>query len=72
MATIETTDGNEICAGLQGCDVCDEAIHAAQRHADGLQADVVLHDDDGAWLVHPAINGKREQAEDIDHLFAAD
>ena len=23
-------------------------------------------------FVHPAVNGKREQAEDIDHLFAAD
>jgi hypothetical protein len=53
MASIYTTDGNELTVGLQGCNLCDEAIQAAQRFADDLDTDVELHDDDGRWLVHP-------------------
>ncbi len=34
MATIYTFDGDEITTGLQGCNVCDEAIQAAERIAD--------------------------------------
>lgn len=46
--------GDEITVGLQGCDVCDEAIQAAQRIADDRGEDVHLVDDDGEWIVHPA------------------
>lgn len=62
MAAVYTLDGNELCTGLQGSDVCDEAIQAAERHADTLGADVHLVDDDGEWIVHPKINGVREPA----------
>lgn len=52
MAAIYTLDGNEICAGLQGSNVCDAAIIAARNHAANLGADVHLVDDDGEWIVH--------------------
>jgi hypothetical protein len=69
MATIETTDGNELAAGLVGCDNDygrGDALRAAERHADNIGADVVLHDDDGSWLVHPAdSDGSRAAADDI-------
>lgn len=58
--------GNEIAAGLQGCNVCDEAIQAAQRIADERGEDVHLVDDDGEWIVHPMIDGKRKAATPID------
>jgi len=54
MAAIYDMDGTELTAGLQGCNVCDEAIQAAQRTADRLGRDVELVDDDGSWIVHPA------------------
>lgn len=63
MAAIYTLDGNELTAGLQGCTVSDEAIQAAERIADDLSSDVHLVDDDGEWIVHPMVSGKREQAE---------
>jgi len=63
MAAIYTLDGNELTAGLQGCNVSDEAIQAAERHADNLGTDVHLVDDDGEWIVHPAVDGKREPAD---------
>lgn len=63
MAAIYTLDGNELTTGLQGCNVSDEAIQAAERFADHLGSDVHLVDDDGEWIVHPMIDGKREQAE---------
>jgi len=64
MAAIYTLEnGNELCAGLQGCNTCDEALQAAERYADALGADVHLIDDDGEWIVHPAVNGKREPAD---------
>lgn len=63
MAAIYTLDGNELCAGLQGCKVSDEATQAAERIADDLNSDVHLVDDDGEWIVHPAVNGKREPAD---------
>lgn len=63
MASIYTLDGNELSTGLQGCNTSDEAIQAAERHADNLGADVHLIDDDGEWIVHPRIDGKREMAD---------
>lgn len=64
MAAIyDPMDGTELCAGLQGCTVCDEAILAAERRADALGRDVELVDDDGPWLVHPAVDGHREPAD---------
>jgi hypothetical protein len=63
MAAIYTINGNELCAGLQGCNTCDEALQAAERYADDLEADVHLIDDDGEWIVHPAVDGNREPAD---------
>jgi hypothetical protein len=60
MATIydaETT--NIITEGLQGSDVCNEAINAAKRYAKDRGEDVILDDDDGYWLVSPE-GGVRE------------
>lgn len=66
MAAVYTTNGNELCTGLQGCRTCDEAIQAAERCADDLGEDVQLNDDDGIWLVHPALpNGRREKADPL-------
>lgn len=68
MAAIyDVETGNEITAGLLGCDVCDEALQAAQRAADARGVDVELVDDDGRWLVHPAQeDGSREAADQLD------
>lgn len=66
MAEIyDTVTGNEITVGLQGCNICDEAIRAAQRIADERGHDVLLVDDDGEWYVHPQINGRRERADPV-------
>lgn len=63
MAAIyDMTTGNTIVEGLQGCNACDEAIQAAAVIADDLGRDVLLADDDGEWIVHPAIDGTREAA----------
>jgi hypothetical protein len=57
--------------GLQGCNVCDEAIRAAQWTADDRGEDVVLEDDDGVWLVHPADgDGTREPADELEADWA--
>ena len=64
MASIYTTGGDTLSDGLQGCNVCDEAIQSAQRQADQRGTEVVLDDDDGSWLVHPADeDGEREPAD---------
>lgn len=64
MANIYTMDGNTVTEGLQGCNVCDEAIQCAQRAADRLGTDVHLVDDDGEWIVHPAAaDGTRAPAD---------
>jgi len=64
MAGIYTMDGNELCVGLQGCRLCDEAIQQAEAWADLLGTDVLLDDDDGEWIVHPrAEDGSREPAD---------
>lgn len=64
MASIlDPRDGSQICVGLQGCNVCDAAIQAAQQRADRLSRDVHLLDDDGEWIVHPAGDeGERQPA----------
>lgn len=62
MAAIYALDGNELTTGLQGCDVCDEAILAAEAIADQRNETVHLVDDDGEWLVTPAVDGVREPA----------
>lgn len=53
MATIYSSDGYEITAGLQGCSVCDEAIQAAYRIAEDRDEEVILEDDDGTWAITP-------------------
>lgn len=53
MAAIYDTNGEEICDGLQGSEVCDEAIKAAREIAAARNEPVVLYDDDGEWVVHP-------------------
>jgi len=52
-ATIYSTDGEHIAQGLQGCNVCDEALQHARRVAKERDEGVVLEDDDGNWLVYP-------------------
>lgn len=54
MASIYTLDGETITVGLQGCDMCDEAIIVAERIADRRKETVMLDDDDGEWCVYPA------------------
>lgn len=52
-ATIYSKDGYELATGLQGIDVCDEALRYAREFASERNEDVILDDDDGSWLVHP-------------------
>ncbi len=55
MATIYTTDGQVIRDQLQGCrspgGLPGEALDAAWRLIDGAYSAMVLHDDDGWWLI---------------------
>lgn len=54
MASIySTTDGHTITEGLQGCNICSEALGAAYRIAEARNETVHLEDDDGEWLVGP-------------------
>jgi len=53
MAEIYSMNGDEIALGLQGCNVCDEAIQAAKGIAQDLGKPVRLEDDDGLWDVFP-------------------
>lgn len=62
-AAIYSLDGNAITLGLQGSNICDEAIQTAERIADSRGEDVHLVDDDGEWIVHPMVDGKRELAD---------
>lgn len=63
MAAIYDMLGNTMTEGLQGSTKCDEAIIAAQRLADQHGVDMHLVDDDGEWIVHPIVDGKREAAD---------
>lgn len=73
MATIyDYESGDQLSAGLQGCDVCDEAIQAAQSWADERGAAVELWDDDGRWKVHPRVDGQREPADFLGEIEAAE
>lgn len=58
MAKIYSADGNILTDGLQGSEVCDEAIRAAQNMARD-HGKVILEDDDGSWLVRA--NGEIEE-----------
>lgn len=54
MASIyDYWDGTLITGGLQGSNVCDEAIDTAKYLADHRDEPVHLEDDDGEWIVHP-------------------
>ena len=64
MADIYTQNGEEITVGLQGSDVCDEAIRAAKGIARDRGEPVRLEDDDATWDVHP--DGTVEEAEEWD------
>lgn len=46
-------EGYVIAVGLQGSDVCDDAIDTARRIAADRDERVELHDDDGVWIVSP-------------------
>jgi hypothetical protein len=60
----DLASGEAICEGLQGSRVCDAAIRAAERWADELGRDILLADDDGEWIVHPAReDGTRQPAD---------
>lgn len=60
MANIYNMDAEYLSEGLQGSAECDEAINAARDWSTSLDADVMLEDDDGNWIVHP--DGSREEA----------
>jgi len=64
MAAIYTKNGDELTDGLQGSDVCNEAIRAAKRMARDRGEEVMLEDDDGRWTVHP--DGSAEEGWDGD------
>jgi len=53
MAEIYSKNGEEITAGLQGSNVCNEAIRAAKNIARDRDEEVMLQDDDGRWTVYP-------------------
>ena len=62
MAEIyDSETGNEICAGLQGSVVCDEAIQAAKGIAADRNEPVQLVDDGEVWDVYP--DGSVEEGE---------
>ena len=52
-ASIYTLEGEEICVGLNTCEVSDEAIDIAIRDAAERGEPVELHDADGVWIVSP-------------------
>lgn len=60
MANIYNMNGEYISEGLQGCNVCDEAIQAAKWIAEERDEEVMLEDDDGNWIVSP--DGSVEEA----------
>ena len=54
MTMILSMNGNELSAGLPGCDSgSDSALYAAREWADRLHELIHLVDDDGDWLVFP-------------------
>lgn len=53
MATIYNSEAYPITDGLQGSDICDDAIRTALRIAADRDESVFLDDDDGLWLVEP-------------------
>ena len=53
MATIYDGNGNELAAGLQGSDTCDEAVNLAKKLANERGETVTLEDDDGEWEIEP-------------------
>ncbi len=61
MAEIYSQNAEEITVGLQGSQVCDEAIQAAKGIAADRGESVRLEDDDGNWDVYP--DGTVEEAE---------
>ncbi len=65
MARVWSTDGYLAADGLQGCEVCDEAIQTAQRIADEWGEAVELEDDDGSWLGYQAVDGERPAAQSV-------
>ena len=46
-------DDEPLAEGLQGSDVCDEALDMALDLAEEYSEPVLLVDDDGEWIVHP-------------------
>ena len=58
----ETND--ELTVGLQGCEMCDEALIAAKEMAAEHGTSVELVDDDGRWEVKP--NGTRSRLPNIE------
>jgi hypothetical protein len=71
MARIYSHDGYIAADGLQGCETCDEALQLAQRLADEWGEWVELHDDDGTWRVHPAVDGVRAPADPVADDYAS-
>lgn len=66
-ASIYTLEGNELTIGLQVSSKSTEAIQVAEWFADNRGEDVVLLDDDGDWLVHPAReDGTREPVDEYE------
>jgi hypothetical protein len=52
-ATLYDQNGNTLTEGLQPASICDQAIIVARETAARRNEDVILHDDDGYWIVSP-------------------
>jgi hypothetical protein len=64
-ATIYDINGGTLTQGLQGSSVCNQAIIVARETAEQRNEDVILHDDDGFWLVSPDGTATEKTAKEI-------
>jgi hypothetical protein len=67
MARIYSHDGYLAADGLQGREVSDLACRLADEWGEAVE----LHDDDGTWRVHPAVDGVRAPADPVADDYAS-